>query len=83
LYSASAGFVRHTLNALYADLDVELKRITVDNSSSSSAPSTLKSANEEDQGKKQHRRKKDLFVALKVSGNNRVSGGIGEWEVSV
>jgi hypothetical protein len=35
-YNASAVFVRHTMNALYIDLSVEIKRITVNSSSSSS-----------------------------------------------
>jgi hypothetical protein len=38
LYNASAVFVRHTMIALYSNLSVELKRITV-NSSSSRSPS--------------------------------------------
>jgi hypothetical protein len=80
LYSASAVFVRHTLNALYADLEVELRRITVDDSSSSSPPSSRATA-DEDEGKKRHRREKSVFIGLKVAGKSRVSGSIGEWDV--
>jgi len=81
LYSASAVFVRHTLNALYADLEVELRRITVDDSSSSSPPSS-RTTTEDDEGKKRHRREKSVFIGLKVVGKSRVSGSIGEWDVN-
>lgn len=87
---ASSAFIRHTLNALYADLHVELKRTTVQ------TPGTLPhgitepggAANEgaelQHHGKEavtRRSREKSVFVGLNVTGAARVSGAKGQWEV--
>jgi hypothetical protein len=72
LYIASSSFVRHTLNALYSDLAVELLKIRVLNSPSPAnlnAPPSRRS------------RDKSLCMRIGVSGSARVSGAKSEWEV--
>lgn len=81
LYSASAVFVRHALNALYADLGVELRKVTVHTPSSSPPESSSRTMQDDDEGKKRHRREKSVFIGAKVAGKSRVSGSPGEWEV--
>lgn len=91
---ASSVFIRHTLNALYSDLQVELRRVTVQTPKSprplsSSFPSDdgesgEESGNENEAGSEMARRKsreKSLFVGLNVKGIARVSGSLGEWDV--
>ncbi|TFK45251.1 hypothetical protein OE88DRAFT_1669493 [Heliocybe sulcata] len=87
LYMASSVFVRHTMKALYTDLSVELRKVTVQSSASRSSsgsgfgqmPPTSESANPRDS---LHRRQKSIFIRLEVSGTNRVSGARGEWDVA-
>ena len=90
LYNASAVFIRHTLNALYSDLSVELKRITVNfpgdgdgDGDSRERQRSQEGANEPGQFPKPSRRsrEKSVFIALTVSGNARVSGSLGVWDV--
>jgi hypothetical protein len=92
LYYASAVFVRHTLNALYTNMSVQLKRIAV-NSSGSGSGSTRSSStpgdgeqDSEDAKNKlstRHRREKSVFIAVTVTGKSRVSGSLGIWDVYV
>ncbi|KZT27787.1 hypothetical protein NEOLEDRAFT_1146227 [Neolentinus lepideus HHB14362 ss-1] len=88
LYMASSVFVRHTMKALYTDLSVELRKMTVQSSASRSnnsasgfgqVPPSSESANPRDS---LHRRQKSMFVRFGVSGKNRVSGAKGEWDVA-
>jgi hypothetical protein len=92
LYYASAVFVRHTLNALYTNLSVELKRITVNSSVSGSGSARSSSTggdgerDSEDAKNKpsaRHRREKSVFIAVTVTGKSRVSGSLGVWDVYV
>jgi hypothetical protein len=93
---ASSVFVRHTLNALYSDLHVELRRVNVLGSSSTRGPSLSLSAGEkgtpesgetedtaeEEQGTQTEKsRDKSVFIGLCVRGTARVSGGVGQWDV--
>jgi hypothetical protein len=69
LYLASAMFVRHTLNALYADLSVEL--CTHRRWSPSHAPS------------QHYPRELRMSFGLLVTGRARVTGQLAEWQVYV
>jgi len=73
LYATSSVFVRHTLNALYSDLRVDLL-------STRTAPpqpsSLLPSSNQPGKG-----RDRSLSMRIGVSGLARVSGTKSEWEV--
>ncbi|TFK86300.1 hypothetical protein K466DRAFT_493073 [Polyporus arcularius HHB13444] len=86
LYLASSAFVRHTLNALYTDLRVELRRVRVHGPRSSSGlrPDTPEATPEthQQQGKTRSIREKSLFIGLVVRGTNRVSKAEGGWEVN-
>jgi len=73
---ASSVFVRHTLNAVYADLQVELHRVDVQTPSSR----VTKATERMEMGGKLSR-EKSVFIGLCVRGIARVSGGVGEWEV--
>ncbi|RDX42042.1 hypothetical protein OH76DRAFT_1363522 [Lentinus brumalis] len=83
LYLASSAFVRHTLNALYTDLRVELRRVRVHGPRSSSGlrPDTPEGTSQS-QGKTRSIREKSLFIGLEVRGTNRVSKAEGGWEVN-
>lgn len=72
LYITSSVFVRHTLNALYSDLQVDLLsvRTTPSPQPSSAPPNSL--------GKT---RERSLSMRIGVSGLARVSGAESEWEV--
>lgn len=73
LYITSSVFVRHTLNALYSDLRVDLLSVRTTPSppsSSSASPNPL--------GKTRDR---SLSMRIGVSGLARVSGAKSEWEV--
>lgn len=69
----SSAFVRHTLNALYSDLRVDLLNVRVLNSplpgKVADRPITRKS------------RDKSLSMRIGVTGLARVSGASSEWEV--
>jgi len=94
---ASSVFVRHTLNALYSDLHVEIKRVRSPSSSQSGEmlPSALggeeqsqsgkdQGVGEEENKKKSMKKNRDMsiFIGLCVRGTARVSGAIGEWDVN-
>jgi hypothetical protein len=91
LYLASSAFVRHSLNALYSNLQVTLRKVTVQNSGAYPSISRLgltggTGASEEEsltdhKSARGKSREKSLSVALAVTGTARVSGAIGEWEV--
>ncbi|OCH84367.1 hypothetical protein OBBRIDRAFT_799151, partial [Obba rivulosa] len=94
LYMASSVFVRHTLNTLYPDLRVTLRRVRVhgprsgtNGSSLAGGPASLPGLSDQSPGPegdaRAHRsiREKGLFVELDVSGVARVSGERGVWEV--
>lgn len=83
LYLASSVFVRHTLNALYSDLHVELRRVSLRPQGSSPNLPTSTGAGElqEGAGKKRKNREKSLDIGLVVTGTARVSGSPGQWEV--
>ncbi|KAF8874430.1 hypothetical protein BD779DRAFT_1566768 [Infundibulicybe gibba] len=84
LYMASSAFVRHTLNALYSDLRVVLRRVAVNGPGS---PQGRAATSEIDEPALGHAsggmkiREKSLFVGLSVTGVARVSGSPGEWQV--
>jgi hypothetical protein len=82
LYMASTVFVRHTLNALYADLHVTLTRFVVQSQKSpalDTGTDTARDSKAHDAGKA---REKVVLVGFRVSGTARVSGGTGEWDVA-
>ena len=91
LYMASSVFIRHTLKTLYSDLHVELRRVyVIPQAGGGSGASGVgddaggEGTVEREEGKKTpSRRDKSLFVGLVVRGTARVSGAVGEWEVSV
>ena len=74
-------FVRHTLNALYSNVEVTMNKVVV-NTPGSSQPSSVM-ADSEVRGPVPKSREKSLFVGLTVNGTSRVSGAPGEWEVYV
>ncbi|KAG5642939.1 hypothetical protein DXG03_001856 [Asterophora parasitica] len=81
LYLASAAFIRHTLNALYSDLSVDLRKVVVKTPRSS----TLHKSESQHKPLSQHRRggrDKSLVIGFGVTGMSRVSGARGEWEVN-
>ncbi|KAG6918796.1 hypothetical protein DXG01_011548 [Tephrocybe rancida] len=84
LYLASAVFIRHTLNALYTNLGVELRKVVVKTPSSASPTPIPEERNAWPQKNRKGNpgREKSLLVAFCVTGNSRVSGASGEWEVS-
>ncbi|OCH83832.1 hypothetical protein OBBRIDRAFT_799584 [Obba rivulosa] len=95
LYMASSVFVRHTLNALYTDLRVTLRRVRVhgprtgtNGSSLAGGPASLPGLSDQSPGPegaaraRRSVREKSLFVGLDVSGVARVSGERGGWEVN-
>ena len=73
LYITSSVFVRHTLNALYSDLQVDLLSVRTTPSPPSSSPSTQNPPN--------NLRDRSLSMRIGVSGLARVSGTKSEWEV--
>ncbi|EIM83864.1 uncharacterized protein STEHIDRAFT_123439 [Stereum hirsutum FP-91666 SS1] len=82
LYLASSSVVRHTLNALYTDLTVDIRKFSVSSSSpfnSSSVPSPSPRPGSQ---KLNRKREKSLLVRLAVTGRARVSGSPAEWEVN-
>ncbi|KAG6835704.1 hypothetical protein H0H93_015479 [Arthromyces matolae] len=94
LYLASSVFIRHTLNALYVDLNLELKKIVVmtppsglgrsSSMSSSSARDIPGSITEPGQRQSNMKygalksREKSVVIAFTVTGVSRVSGAVGE-----
>ncbi|KAI0746402.1 hypothetical protein C8Q80DRAFT_1271302 [Daedaleopsis nitida] len=95
LYLASSSFVRHTLNALYTDLRVELERVRVHGPRSSGtradSPDGPDPQSPDDsppgpertpQSRTRSIREKSLFVGLTVHGTNRVSKVDGGWQVN-
>ncbi|PCH41940.1 hypothetical protein WOLCODRAFT_71796 [Wolfiporia cocos MD-104 SS10] len=83
LYMASSSFIRHTLNALYTDLHVELRRVRVHGSRPSSGMYEGAGPLQTQSARKQRSiREKSLFLGLAVSGVARVSGARGGWEVN-
>jgi hypothetical protein len=93
LYMASAVFIRHTMNALYSNLDVALQKVVV-KTPSSSHPSSSIDSNDSDATRhepevqkvksgKRLSRDKSILIELCVTGTARVSGSPGEWEVYV
>jgi len=73
LYITSSVFVRHTLNALYSDLQVNLLSVRTTPSPPSSSSTSPKR-----HGKTSNR---SLSMRIGVSGLARVSGAKSEWEV--
>ncbi|KAH9949738.1 hypothetical protein B0H21DRAFT_88273 [Amylocystis lapponica] len=83
MYMASSAFVRHTLNALYTDLHVVLRRVRVHGPPAAGAgPSPGLAGVDPPRGKHRSMREKSLFVGLAVEGVARVSGVRGGWEVN-
>ncbi|KAI9066198.1 hypothetical protein FKP32DRAFT_1646429 [Trametes sanguinea] len=90
LYLASSALLRHTLNALYTDLCVELRRVRVHGPRSSSTSGLSADSPDPDapgdssgqQGKARSIREKSLFIGLTVRGINRVSKAESSWEVN-
>ncbi|TCD66886.1 hypothetical protein EIP91_000784 [Steccherinum ochraceum] len=86
LYIGSSVFVRHTLNALYTDLRVEIRRARVHGppkskrSNSGGDPDVPKPA--ASQSKYRCIREKSFFMGLGVTGTGRVSGAPAEWEIN-
>ncbi|KAF9447463.1 hypothetical protein P691DRAFT_706734 [Macrolepiota fuliginosa MF-IS2] len=83
LYLASASFMRHTMNALYTDLVVTMLKISLD-TPPRAAPKKDESGGSglrEGPQKKRSLREKGLLMRFMVTGNSRVSGSAGEWEV--
>jgi hypothetical protein len=84
---ASSVFVRHTLNALYSDLRVELRKVLVNTPPPHPSPAGLLTpqgtadSGQGDSKKLLVRRQKSVFIGLCVQGIARVSGGSGQWEV--
>ncbi|KAF8178497.1 hypothetical protein BJ912DRAFT_856067 [Pholiota molesta] len=68
LYLASSSFIKHTMNALYSDLNVELTKLTVSPLASSSS-------------KKRQTRQKSILIRQNVTGLARVSAKPAEWEI--
>ncbi|KAI0635438.1 hypothetical protein C8Q77DRAFT_706374 [Trametes polyzona] len=87
LYLASSVILRHTLNALYTDLRVELQRVRVygprsSSTSGLSADSPPSDGSRPLTSKTRSIREKSLFVGIVVRGTNRVSKAESGWEVN-
>lgn len=90
---ASTVFIRHTLNALYSNLNVTLQKLIVntpgssqsstDVDSESSAPPHPEAESYKSKSGKRVSRDKSLLIKFYVTGNARVTGSPGEWEVYV
>ncbi|KAG5651500.1 hypothetical protein H0H81_008472, partial [Sphagnurus paluster] len=76
LYLASAVFIRHTLNALYTDLSLDLQKLVVN------TPRAPISAEQRGPNNRIRSRDKSLLLGFCVTGTSRVSGARGEWEVN-
>ncbi|KAH9916766.1 uncharacterized protein BXZ73DRAFT_53607 [Epithele typhae] len=84
LYIGSSLFVKHTLNALYTDLHVELQRVRVHGQR---PPTSLRHGSSSIQdaplrSQTRSTREKSLFVGLVVRGINRVSAAEDGWEIN-
>jgi hypothetical protein len=64
------------MRTLYSDLRVELRKVAVQGSS----PAHLEGAAAGTHSN--HQRDKSLFIGLDVYGTTRVSGGVGQWQMS-
>ncbi|GLB41188.1 hypothetical protein LshimejAT787_0904030 [Lyophyllum shimeji] len=84
LYLASSVFIRHTLNALYSDLNVELRKVIVKTPRSKESVSGEVTFEEPKAPLQEVRRERDkrLLVGFCVTGKSRVSGARGQWEVN-
>ncbi|KAI0759403.1 hypothetical protein BD413DRAFT_651330 [Trametes elegans] len=86
LYLTSSVILRHTLNALYTDLRVELQRVRVHGPRSSSSSGLSADSPPGSQQQEKHKtrsiREKSLFVGIAVHGINRVSKAESGWEVN-
>ncbi|KAF8066906.1 hypothetical protein FPV67DRAFT_1562435 [Lyophyllum atratum] len=84
MYLTSAVFIRHTLNALYSDLNVELRKVIVKTPRSKQSVSGEVTLEEPKQPSHlaQRGREKSLLVGFCVTGKSRVSGARGQWEVN-
>ncbi|KAI0309347.1 hypothetical protein OF83DRAFT_1072184 [Amylostereum chailletii] len=80
LYIASSVFIRHTLHALYTDLELELRAVRVN--STSQHRRTDHRPPELQQTHSRLNREKSLFLGFAVNGRARVSGGSAEWVVN-
>ncbi|KAI0788918.1 hypothetical protein BC629DRAFT_1593421 [Irpex lacteus] len=79
LYIASSIFVRHTLNALYTDLVVDITRARVNNGGTVANGGTT-SGSETSRFNKS--RERSVAFGLMVTGIGRVSGTRTEWEIN-
>ncbi|CAL1710748.1 unnamed protein product [Somion occarium] len=82
LYIASSVFVRHTLNALYADLHVEIRRVRLHGPPQNSSGSTPDDRPPSSSTRPRSTREKTLAIGLTVTGAGRVSGAPAQWEVN-
>lgn len=64
------------MRTLYSDLRVELRRMTVQGSSLPSPENNAGGTNSN------HQRDKSVFIGMDVYGTTRVSGGVGQWQMS-
>jgi len=64
------------MKTLYSDLRVELRKMTVHGSSFSSSEGTTSKTHSN------HQREKSIFIGLDVYGTTRVSGSVGQWQMS-
>ncbi|KAF9462509.1 CHAT domain-containing protein [Collybia nuda] len=91
LYMASTVFIRHTLNALYSNLNVTLQKLIV-KTPGSHPPTDIdsKASTSQESEPQLHRhkykkrlsREKSLLIKLCVTGTARVTKAPGEWEVN-
>ncbi|PPQ69341.1 hypothetical protein CVT24_001636 [Panaeolus cyanescens] len=77
LYLASSSFLKHTMNALYSDLHVQIIKLVIN---TPPAPPS-KAEGQPYSKKKRINREKTLQVRLIVTGVARVSGKQGEWDI--
>ncbi|KAG9219928.1 hypothetical protein CCMSSC00406_0009531 [Pleurotus cornucopiae] len=82
LYLSSAVFIRHTLNALYSDTQVILRKVVVQTPGSRKFLVGGEIENSTTLDSNRRNREKSLFIGLTVNGVARVSGGLGEWNVN-
>ncbi|KAL4258545.1 hypothetical protein AB1N83_011315 [Pleurotus pulmonarius] len=82
LYLSSAVFIRHTLNALYSDTQVILRKVVVQTPGSHKFLVGGENENSTTHDTSGRNREKSLFIGLTVNGVARVSGGVGEWNVN-
>ena len=74
LYTASSTFVRHTLSAFYTNLEVDIRKVTVQ------TPTSVLYDRKDDM---RNNRKRSVTIGIGVMGQSRIGGKPAEWDMYV